>query len=108
MRIIKISSRIYQVKNSEDEVLYTIKRIHSDRYTVRKEATNDTLTFCSLQDAKKYVRAERRETWIEFFRRHTSGRTFENQDASNENMRTLAEMWSALSSRGATGHQGSS
>lgn len=92
MKIDKVSSRIYKVKNSEDEVLYTIKRIHSDRYTVRKEGTEDMLSFCSLQDAKKYVRGMR-ETWIEFFRRHTIGRTFENQDASNANMRSLAQMW---------------
>lgn len=96
MRINKVSSRRYEVFNDEEEMVYIIKRIHCDRYSVRQVGSEDKpLSFCSLKDAKRYVRGIK-ETWISFFQRHTRGRTFESQDASNENMRVLAEMWTNL------------
>lgn len=98
INITKVSSRIYKVfaiDNDSSCLLYTIKRVNPDKYVVRS-LHDDTITFSSLKDAKAFVRVEKKHedlNWLDFFVKHTKGRTFKNQEESNNHMKLLSVRW---------------
>lgn len=98
IKITKVSPRRYEVFAIDENftyMIYTIKRKSCDRYIVRS-MYDDVMIFDSLEEAKAFVRYEKTEddvNWMAFFVRHTTGKTFENQQESNNHMRLLSKRW---------------
>lgn len=99
MRFIKVSSKKYEARDQGDTLQFTIKR-SKQGYIIRPDGgcIDSYIVVETLADAKEYIRKhssvnKKKRGWIEFFIRHTKGRSFTSQTESNNHMKTVAALW---------------